>query len=195
MNVLVANSVAEWRAWLARHSATEREVWLVLRHQNSGTPGLRYPEAIEHALCFGWIDGLHRRRDATSSQLRFSPRTPRSSWSRVNRERAVRMAELGLMTEAGQAVVELAKANGTWEVVPGAEAGAVPADLGALLDRDAAARRHFDAFPPSSRRLILEWIAAAKRPETRQRRIARTAELAARNVRANHPGVRMRDPG
>ncbi|WP_166355749.1 YdeI/OmpD-associated family protein [Phytoactinopolyspora limicola] len=195
MNTVVAHTPAEWRAWLAQNCQTEKEVWLVIHHKDSGIPSLRYHEAIEHALCFGWIDGVHRTRDSDSSQLRFTPRRPRSTWSRVNRQRAAKMTELGLMTEHGQAQIDLAKANGTWQMVSDAEILAIPADMQELFDRNEAARTNFQSFPPSSRRLILEWIAKAKRPETRQRRIHRTVSLAEVNVRANHPGVRMHDAG
>jgi uncharacterized protein YdeI (YjbR/CyaY-like superfamily) len=91
VNTLSASTPADWRAWLAQNGRSEKEVWLVIHHKDSGTPSVRYHEAIEHALCFGWIDGLHRKRDADSSQLRFTPRTPRSTWSRVNRQRAAKM--------------------------------------------------------------------------------------------------------
>jgi uncharacterized protein YdeI (YjbR/CyaY-like superfamily) len=190
MNVITASTPAQWRDWLARHGRSDKEVWLVIRHKDSGTPGLRYGEAIEHALCYGWIDSRARKHAPGSSLLRFTPRNPRSTWSRVNRERAERMIALGLMTEAGQAMIDVAKARGTWQAVWDAEELAVPEDLRQALAADEAAGRHFDRFPPSSKRLILAWIATAKRPETRQRRIRRTVELAARNLRANHPGVR-----
>ncbi|MGY6655731.1 YdeI/OmpD-associated family protein [Amycolatopsis sp. TRM77291] len=180
-----AASPAEWRAWLAEHAGTAKEVWLVIRHKGSGVPSIRIEEAMEQALCFGWIDGLHRKHDATSSRLRFTPRSPRSSWSRVNRERATRLIAEGLMTGRGQAMIDLAKEKGRWQVVPDGEG--VPEDLRARLDADEAARTHFERFPPSSKRLILEWILTAKKPETRERRIARTVELAAVNRRANHP--------
>lgn len=181
MNTVTAGSAAEWRAWLARNSRSAKEIWLVLRHKGSGVPTVGYAEAIEQALCFGWIDSHHRRNDETSSRLRFSPRTTRSSWSALNRERAARMISLGLMTAAGQAEIDRAKAIGTWET-----SSAMPDDLRQALDGNTAARQHFTRFPPSSRRLIQEWISAAKRPETRRRRIDRTVELAAVNVRANH---------
>lgn len=159
-------TAAEWRAWLATHpDATE--VWLDMS-------GLDYEQAVSHALCFGWIDGLHR-----AGRLRFTPRRPHSSWSALNRDRAARMIEQGLMTAAGQAVIDAAKANGTWHVD-----ASVPPELQALLDADGTARSNFERFPPSTRRLILEWIATARRPVTRARRIARTAELAAQGVRA-----------
>jgi uncharacterized protein YdeI (YjbR/CyaY-like superfamily) len=144
---------------------------------------------MEQALCYGWIDGLHRKHDVHSSRLRFTPRSPRSTWSAVNRERATRMIEQGLMTERGQAMVDLAKTTGRWEVVAD---DTMPADLQVLLDANVAAAANFEKFPPSSKRLILEWIATAKKPETRQRRIDQTVELAALDVRANHPQSRAR---
>ena len=118
VNTVVASTADDWRAWLTRNCRSAQEVWLVLYHQDGGTPGLRYHEAVEQALCFGWIDGLHRARDADSSQLRFTPRTARSRWSRVNRQRAAKMIELGLMTGHGQAAIDRAKAAGTWQLLP-----------------------------------------------------------------------------
>jgi uncharacterized protein YdeI (YjbR/CyaY-like superfamily) len=189
-NTFAASTPTEWRAWLAEHSRTEKEVWLIIRHKNSGVPSIRIHEAMEQALCFGWIDGLHRKHDETSSRLRFTPRSPRSSWSKVNRERAADLIERGLMTGYGQAMIDHAKAKGLWQVVPDGETSAVPADLAERLETDETARENFHRFPPSSKRLILEWIVTAKKPETRQRRIAKTVELAAENIRANHPASR-----
>jgi uncharacterized protein YdeI (YjbR/CyaY-like superfamily) len=105
------------------------------------------------------------------------------------------MTEQGLMTEHGQALIDLAKANETWKVVFDAHSSAIPPDLQELLDRTEAARRNFHNFPPSSKRLILQWIAKARRPEIRQRRISQTVSLAVLNVRANHPGIRPHDTG
>jgi uncharacterized protein YdeI (YjbR/CyaY-like superfamily) len=131
--------------------------------QDSGTPSVQYHEAIEHALCYGWIDSQARKRDADSSHLRFAPRNPHSRWSRVNRQHAMKMIELGLMTEHGQALIELARVNGTWQVMPDAENSAIPDDLQELLDRNEAACTNFQNLPPSSKRLILAWVATAKR--------------------------------
>lgn len=184
---LAVTTTDQWRAWLARNCRSEREIWLIIQHKDSDIASPRYHEAIEHALCFGWIDGLHRKHDAHSSRLRFTPRRPGSTWSAVNRDRAERMIGQGLMTEHGQALIDLAKAAGTWQVVVG-DATTVPDDLrDALRDNDAA-RANFETFPPSSRRLILEWIVTAKKPVTRQRRIDRTVELAVVGIRANQPG-------
>ncbi|SDM28660.1 YdeI/OmpD-associated family protein [Allokutzneria albata] len=188
MNTVSASTPAEWRAWLERNCRSSKEIWLIIHHKDSSTPSVRYHEAIEQALCFGWIDGLHRGHDENSSRLRFTPRSPRSTWSAVNRERATRMIDQGLMTEHGQALVDLAKAKGTWQLVP--DSGVLPDDLRDPLDADGAAAANFAKFPPSSKRLILEWIAGARKPETRQRRIEQAVTLAARNIRANHPRAR-----
>jgi uncharacterized protein YdeI (YjbR/CyaY-like superfamily) len=190
VSTFLATTTDDWRAWLAQHGHAEREVWLIIHHAASATPSVRYHEAIEHALCFGWIDSHARKHDVDSSLLRFTPRSPRSTWSRVNRERAARMIEQGLMTERGQALVDLAQARGRWQVVPDDLTSAVPQDLRQALDVNVAASEQFARFPPSSLRLILEWVASAQRPETRRRRIERTVELAAIGVRANHPGTR-----
>ncbi len=160
MNLVAANTTTEWRAWLAQNCGSATEAWLVIHHKNSGKPSPRYHEAIEQALCFGWIDGLHRSRDTDSSQLRFTPRRPGSTWSAVNRERAARMTAAGLMTPPGQAMIDLAKSTGRWEV-------SVPTEVRARLE----GHEPFQKLPPSSQRLTLEWIATAKRPETRQRRL------------------------
>lgn len=118
MDTFTAPDAAEWRSWLADHHSSSTEIWLVIQHKDSPTPSVRYAEAIEQALCFGWIDSHHRKHDEHSSRLRFSPRTPRSRWSDLNRSRAARMIELGQMTEAGLAAIERAKAKGTWSAAP-----------------------------------------------------------------------------
>lgn len=112
MDIIDVRSPGEWRSWLAAHCESVSEVWLVIPHK--GLPGVRYEEAVEQALCFGWIDGLHRKHDAGHSRLRFTPRRARSSWSASNRERAGRLIEQGLMTPRGQAAIDAAKAGGRW---------------------------------------------------------------------------------
>lgn len=189
-NTLYAADTTAWRDWLDRHGTTERSVWLVIHHKDSGTPSVGYRDAIEHALCFGWVDSKSVRNDDASSLLRFTPRNPRSSWAATNRVRAQRLIDAGLMRPAGQAMIDLAKRTGRWDVLGAVGNGGVPDDLRELLEADPVARRHFEAFPPSATRLILEWILTAKRPETRERRIARTVELAHDDVRANQPGGR-----
>ena len=176
MNTFHARTVAEWRDWLATHSQSASEIWLIMHR---AAPSIQLHEAVEHALCFGWIDSHHHKHTESSSRLRFTPRKPRSTWSSLNRTRAATMTAAGLMTPAGQAAIDLAKAQGTWDLD-----SVVPQDLQTLLAANPPAAANFARFPPSTRRLILEWIATAKKPPTRLRRVTQTAELAARNIRA-----------
>lgn len=179
-------SVEEWREWLAEHGRTEKSVWVVV-HRKGGEVGIDLAQAVEHALCFGWIDSLTKSRDGKSTYQTFTPRNPRSTWSQVNRDRVERLLAEGLMEAPGQELIDLARRTGTWDCLAEAQNGVIPADLQAEFDGCEEAATHFAAFPPSSKRRILEWIALAKRPETRQGRITQTVTLAAVNQRANHP--------
>jgi uncharacterized protein YdeI (YjbR/CyaY-like superfamily) len=174
----------EWRAWLEANGGSAGEVWFVVHHKAAAGAHLPLGEAVEHALCYGWIDGQARKRDDLSFSVRFTARNPKSTWSKINRERAGRLVGSGQMTERGQAMIDLAKRTGTWDLLADAQEGIVPVDLQALFDADPVARTHFHAFPPSTRQAILAWIVLAKRPETRRRRLLKTVELARQNVRA-----------
>lgn len=176
---------AAWRAWLAAHHTQPDGVWLVLGRKAATAPHLRYDEAVEEALCFGWIDSLPGTLDATRTLLYFAPRKAGSGWAATNKARIERLVAAGLMTAAGLAKIDAAKRDGSWTRIDGAIALVVPDDLADALARNHGAAAHFDAFPPSARRALLEWIATAKRPETRARRIQETAEKAARGERAN----------
>lgn len=178
-------SRAEWRQWLAAHHASTPGVWLVYGKKASGLPSLSYAEAVEEALCFGWIDSHPRKLDADRTQLLFTPRKPKSGWSKANKERLLRLEAAGLLMPAGLAAIARARQNGAWESLDAAEAGHVPADLAAALATDEAAARHFAAFAPSARKQVLTWVLAAKRPETRAHRVAETVRLAALGKRAN----------
>ena len=174
------------RAWLAAHGRVERMIWLVV-HRSPGAPGIDLRHAVEQALCFGWIDSKTVKRDDRTTYQCFTPRNPRSTWSKVNRERVERLTAAGLMAAPGQELVDLAKRTGTWDLLADAQNLIVPADLASALARNSLADKHFQAFPPSARRAILEWITLAKQPETRARRIEETVVQAAHNQRANQP--------
>lgn len=178
-------SRAEWRAWLEEHHARDEGVWLVLNKKASGKLRLTPDEIVEEAVAFGWIDSTPRKLDAERSMLWVAPRKPGSNWSRLSKERAGRMEAAGLLTEAGRTVIAAAKADGSWTALDDVENLVVPDDLGAALDARTLAREHWDAFPPSTRRGILEWILNAKREATRAARIEETARLAQQNKRAN----------
>lgn len=174
---------AAWRAWLAKHHASSQGVAVVIAKKQAS--GLSYVDAVEEALCFGWIDSRTNKLDAGHFRQWFSPRKPGSVWSPINKERVARLIEADRMTPAGLAKIEAAQADGSWTSYDAVEALQVPADLEWALAANPTARQHFDAFSPSAKKMILWWIASAKRPETRQKRIAETVRLAAQNLRAN----------
>lgn len=178
-------SRAEWRRWLQRHHRRPQGVWLVSYKKATGKSRVEYEEAVEEAICFGWIDSKVNKLDAERSMLWFAPRAPKTGWSRPNKARVERMLAAGRMTAAGLAKVAQAQADGSWEALDGVEALEVPQDLQDALARYPDAATHFDAFPRSVKRGILEWILVAKKPETRAARIAETARLASVNERAN----------
>jgi uncharacterized protein YdeI (YjbR/CyaY-like superfamily) len=180
---------AEWRSWLERHHATASGCWLVGATKASGLPAIAYEDSIAEALCFGWVDSQVRTHGAGRSILLHTPRKPRSVWSRPNKERVARLTAQGLMAPAGLAAVEVAQANGSWTILDSAEAGEVPDDLAAALDAAPGARGHWEALTRGQRKAILGWIATAKRPETRARRIAETARLAAQGRQPGAPGA------
>lgn len=175
----------DWRAWLAANHSRSGGVWLVSYKQRTGQPRVTYEEVVCEALCFGWIDSLARTLDDERSMLWMSPRNVGSGWSRSNKLRIERLLAGDDMAPAGLAVVEAARRDGSWTALDDVEDLVVPDDLAAAFEAAPPGRRHWDAFPRSVRRAILAWISTAKRADTRQRRIAETARLAARNERAN----------
>jgi uncharacterized protein YdeI (YjbR/CyaY-like superfamily) len=178
-------SRAEWRQWLSRYHKRTAGVWLVTFKKATGKPRVPYDDAVEEALCFGWIDSKPRALDAERSMLWFAPRKAGSGWSAPNKRRVEKMTAQGRMAPAGIARVEAARADGSWSALDAVEALEIPPDLGEALDRHPRARGRFEAFPRSAKRGILEWIVNARRPETRARRVEETARLASRNTRAN----------
>jgi len=179
-----AEDRATWRAWLEANHAAASGVWLVGWRRGHGLQ-LDYGEAVEEALCFGWVDSKGQVVDEQRSRLYFAPRKAGSGWASSNKERVERLLAAGLMRPAGIAVIDRAKADGTWTIFDSVEAGIVPDDLAAALASHPPARANFESFPPGARKQLLAWIATAKRPETRAARIRETAERAARNERAN----------
>lgn len=176
---------ATWRAWLAANHTTSPGVWLLIHKKGNPEPSVGYEEAVEEALCFGWIDGLMNPIDAMGFKQWFTRRSPKSVWSKSNKERVARLIEQGLMTPAGLAVIELAKQNGTWTAYDDIEQLVVPDDFAAALSAEPDALTYWNAFSKSVKKGILYFIQSAKRPETRAKRIARTVELAAQNIRIN----------
>jgi uncharacterized protein YdeI (YjbR/CyaY-like superfamily) len=175
---------AAWRQWLAERHEQREAIWLVLHKQASKGRSPSYEEAVEEALCFGWIDSTVNRLDERRNVQLFAPRRPRSTWSASNKERVARLERAGLLAPAGLAAIEAAKENGSWSALDAVERLEEPPELTAALDAEATARENWNAFSPSSRKAILWWIVSAKRPETRAKRIEQTVRMAEKGLRA-----------
>jgi uncharacterized protein YdeI (YjbR/CyaY-like superfamily) len=176
---------AGWRKWLEKNHTRDEGIWLITFKKTSGKPRIEYEEAVEEALCFGWIDSKPGKLDDERTMLWFSPRKKGSKWSKPNKERVARLTKSNLMHESGLAKVVAAKKDGTWTALDAVEALEVPEDLAKALKSYPHSQKFFEAFPRSVKRGILEWISSAKRPETRAKRIDETARLANENIRAN----------
>jgi uncharacterized protein YdeI (YjbR/CyaY-like superfamily) len=190
MTQLPANAIhpltrTEWRAWLEQNHQRPEGVWLISFKKATGKQQFGYDEAVEEALCFGWVDSKPNKLDEERSMLWFAPRKAKSGWSKPNQQRVEKLIQAGLMMPAGLAKVEAAKQDGSWSFLDAIEALEIPEDLGVALADNATAQQHFEAFPRSVKRGILEWIISAKKPETRAKRIAETVSLAEKNIRAN----------
>lgn len=179
--VLPFDSAAAWEAWLEREHARAPGVWLKLAKQDSGIATVTVAEAVELALCFGWIDGQVGKHDDDWFLQRYTPRRRQSRWSQINRERALALIAAGRMRPAGLAQVEAARADGRWEAAyAGARTASVPEDLQAALDANPAAAAFFATLRGANRYAILYRVQDAKRPETRARRIDRFVTMLAR---------------
>jgi len=183
-----AKSRKEWRKWLEKNHTKQSSVWLIIYKKQSSVSSVYYREAVDEALCFGWIDSKAIKRDTESYSQFFARRNPKSNWSAVNKKKVKELIKDKLMMEAGLKAVATAKLNGKWNALDEIDKKIIPDDLRKALDKNKTARQFFKGFSPSSAKGILEWISNAKRPETRQKRIDETVRLAAMNIKANHPG-------
>jgi len=179
---VTAADAAAWRAWLEEHHEGPTGVWLLSVRGSSAT-GVGYEDAVRQALCFGWIDGPVRTFDDSTVGQWFSPRRRSSGWAATNKARIAELEAAGQLAPAGIRVIERAKADGSWTVLDGPEAGIEPAELTAALDAVPAARAAWDAFPASVKKFGLTHIATAKRAETRAARIAKIVADAAEGRR------------
>lgn len=165
------HSKQQWRDWLAQNHIEKQAIWLITYRKNAGKPTISWSEAVDEALCFGWIDSVRKKLDEERSIQFFCKRKPRSTWSRVNKEKVAELTAGGLMTEAGLACVTIAKQNGSWELLDDVEALIVPEDLEAALNAKAGAVAVFLGLPKSAKKAMLHRLLFAKRPETRAKRI------------------------
>lgn len=180
-----AKSQNDWRKWLEKNHVKENAVWLIIAKKDSGITSVNYAQAVDEALCFGWIDAVANKKDETSFYQYFTKRKPKSKWSKVNKEKVTRFIKEGKMAPAGMAMVDLAKAKGTWDALNEVEDLIVPEDMLKLFKKNKVAFENWKTFSRSIQRGILEWISNAKKEETRTKRIVETISLAEKNIKAN----------
>lgn len=180
-----ANNSTAWRKWLANHWDREPSIWLIIYKKDSGISSVTYNEAVDEALCFGWIDSKPNKRDDKSYYQFFAKRNPKSNWSKINKDKITRLEKAGKIAPPGFEMIRIAKETGTWNALDQVEQLIIPQDLQAAFDQYPNAALNFTQFPKSVQRGILEWIFNAKRPQTRKKRIDQTASKAEHNERAN----------
>lgn len=179
---LFFETAAQWKKWLAAHHATSPGVWLRLAKKDSGERSVSYAEAVEEALCQGWIDGQKKTDDDSFWLQRFTPRSARSVWSKINRDKAIELVKEKRMLSAGKAEIDRAKKDGRWGAAyDGARTSAIPPDLKAALDADRRAAAFFETLDAANRYAILWRLQTAKKAETRERRLAQFVAMLARN--------------
>ncbi len=172
-----------WRKWLSENHNLKQSVWLVYFKKKPDVQSLTYSEAVDEALCFGWIDSTRKTLDADRFTQFFCRRKPASGWSRVNKEKITRLIGDRLMMPAGQRCIDLAKQNGSWSMLDEVEALVIPPDLNKAFDEHAGSKTFFKSLGKSVQKQMLQWLVYAKRRETRQSRITKIVEAAANGER------------
>ncbi|GAB3934860.1 YdeI/OmpD-associated family protein [Mucilaginibacter myungsuensis] len=172
----------DWRQWLISNHALAKGVWLLQYKKATGVPTISWSEAVDEALCFGWVDSIRRSVDENSFVQFVGPRKPTSTWSKINKDKVKQLTADGLMHPAGQAVIDIAKKNGSWTILDTVEEIKIPKDLTAAFKGKPAAKRYFTSLSRSVKKRLLHWLITAKRPETRQKRIDELTDLAAQKT-------------
>jgi len=172
-------SQQDWRRWLQENHVAKISVWLVYFKKKSNVPTVTYTEAVDQALCFGWIDSTRKSVDDYTFVQFFCKRKSNSVWSKINKAKVLRLIEEGLMTKAGLDSVELAKQNGSWTILDDVEELVIPVDLAEAFNNQGGSEDYFSGLSKSVRKSILQWLVLAKRAETRQKRITEIVSLAA----------------
>jgi uncharacterized protein YdeI (YjbR/CyaY-like superfamily) len=176
---------AAWRKWLEKNHASRKNVWLIVYKKGSNKPTITYDDAVEEALCFGWIDGTANKRDDESSYRLFAQRKTKSTWSGLNKTRIEKLVKENKMTDAGLQKITAAKKDGSWEILNKIEALEMPYLLKKAFTKNKTAMKNFMLFPPSAKKQLYFWVENAKTDTTRQKRIDEIVSHAEKNIRAN----------
>jgi uncharacterized protein YdeI (YjbR/CyaY-like superfamily) len=179
-------SQTEWRQWLEKNHQSKQSVWLIYYTKKSTIPSLSWSEAVDEALCFGWIDSTRKTIDELSFMQFFSKRKPKSNWSKINKEKVQLLIDSKRMTKAGYKSIESAKQNGYWTILDEVEELIIPKDLEIAFEKYKGSKDYFLSLSKSTRKIILSWIALAKQQETRQKRIDEVVKSAEQNLKPKH---------
>ncbi len=166
----------DWRKWLQKNHSSKQSVWLICYKKKCNIPTVVWSDAVDEALCFGWIDSIRKTLDEEKFIQFFSKRKPNGTWSKVNKEKINQLIDKGLMRPAGFASIEKAKQNGSWKILDDVEELKIPKDLVAAFKTQKGSKEFFLSLSKSVQKVSLQWIVLAKRPETRQKRIVEIAE-------------------
>ena len=177
---------ADWRQWLEKNHQSEQSVWLVCYTKKANVPTVNWSEAVDEALCFGWIDSTRKTIDDSSYMQFFTKRKPKSIWSKINKEKIQQLIESGRMTKAGLECVEIAKQNGSWTILDEVEELIIPNDLDKGFEKYEGSKDYFLSLSKSTRKMILGWVVLAKRQETRQKRIDEIVQCAHQKLKPKH---------
>jgi uncharacterized protein YdeI (YjbR/CyaY-like superfamily) len=171
-----------WRAWLEKNHASSSGIWLVYAKKHTGIASLTYADAVEEALCFGWIDSLIHPIDDSLYKQVFTPRKPKSAWSPLNKKRVERLIAADQMTAAGMKMIELGKTTGTWDTHSQSDALMMPPELKKALNGNATAKKNWPTYTASQQKAFLRMVDGAKTAETRARRVARVLEIVGHKI-------------
>lgn len=186
IEIFYPESPADWDKWLKKNHLSKQSVWLVCYNKKSGKKSITWTESVEVALCYGWIDSKKIKIDQERTHQFFSKRKANGTWSKINKVKVAELIEKGLMTEAGHQSIAIAKENGSWTILDSVEELAVPEDLEAGLKNNSVASEFFEGLSKSAKKAMLQWLVLAKRPETRQQRVAEIVECAGQKLKPKH---------
>ncbi len=178
----------DWRRWLEKNHQSKQGVWLVYYKTSTKIPSLSWSEAVDEALCFGWIDSTKKTIDDERYMQYFSKRNPNSTWSKINKEKVSRLIDNNLMTQAGFDIIQTAKQNGRWDIMQDIEELIIPEDLKIELNKNKSSMEFFQSQSKSIKIAMLHWVVTAKRIETRKKRIDEIALLAFKELRPKQFG-------
>jgi len=176
------SSVSEWRAWLKNNHQSKQSVWLIQYKKKSANPSLSWSEAVDEALCYGWIDSIRKSIDEQSFKQMFSKRKPSSAWSKINKQKIEQLISQGRMEDAGLKSIEIAKQNGSWNILDAVEELIIPKDLEKAFEDHPHSKAYFLNLSKSKKKIVLHSITIAKREETRERRIQEFVEMSKANL-------------